>query len=92
MDIKNIGIEIGLDAIEGMVKIIASGEAWETISRLVIAVSSEDLEGKDKAEWVYREVKPLFFQGFSWFLKVIIQVAYKEMLDTLAEEGRTVEV
>ncbi len=92
MDFKNVGTEIALDAIEAMVKLIASGEVWETVLRLVTEINSKDLEGKDKAEWVYREVKPLFFKGFSWFLKVIIQVAYNEMTQALKEQGRTAEV
>ena len=90
IDLEKAGIEIGLSALEGIVKMISSGEVWDTIYGLVESYKEADMEGKDKAEAVYREVKPLFYEGFSWFLKVVIQVAYKVMVEVLTDAGKEV--
>ncbi len=88
MDMKEISINIGLDAIEALVKLIASGEAWDTIYELVVSLKDEDMSGQDKLEEVYQKAKPHFFKGVEWFIKIVIQIAYKEMVTTLSSHGR----
>ena len=79
MDFKQTAIEVSIKGVEELIQWISSGEAWDMISELVTKAESSTMSNEEKFNFVYEQTKPLFFIGFRWFLKAVIEVAVSVM-------------
>ena len=89
MDFKETAVNVSIKGVEELIQWIASGEAWDTISALVNKVEVSTMTNEEKFRFVYDETKPLFFIGFKWFLKAVIEVAVAVMRDEVAAHNKT---